>query len=608
MYYLTVKCGASKGKTWPITEKPLVIGRGDHCDVCIEDPTVSRQHCEVLTEFREVKLKDLGSRNAPLLNGVPTVEGVLAPGDELSVGPITFVIAAVSADRENVHSKENDETTCVLDLNKSIFLREASALPNHRSAPATISELHGVFQLGLRLASTHTSVELLNAFEGFVYERLTPKAFWLATFIEGEDKLVLCPSDHGPCEDIPEEAMRESMRRTAGLLRLRRRRRGNGFAVETVLVCPIVNAGRTLGAVAIARTTPASVYDESDLEYFVAVAQTLAPHLEAITARDQLRRDYDYARTHDGAVSTLVGNSPQMVRVREQIAHAATARLNVLLLGETGTGKDVAARLIHDSSARAQHPFVVVNCPAIPRELFESEMFGHERGAYTGAQARKSGLIEEAHGGTLFLDEVGDLSLENQARLLRVAETGAFYRAGSTKEIHVDVRIIAATNRLTGPPGADSQFRRDLYYRLSNIEIHMPPLRERLEDVPELAHYFIERARHAGHPATGIGPGALKRLQSWQWPGNVRELRSCVLRAATLAQADTIGTNHLHFPDAQIEKDAIDTGLLALSEVEKRHIQSVLRKSGGNVRATARTLEISRATLYKKIEAYGIQF
>jgi transcriptional regulator with GAF, ATPase, and Fis domain len=226
---------------------------------------------------------------------------------------------------------------------------------------------------------------------------------WVASYIEGEDKFPFFSTAQTPDDAAPDEAMREAVHREAGLLRLKRRRRGNAFAIETLLVCPLVNAGKAIGVVAVSRSTPEAVYDESDLEHFVAAAQALAPHFEAILQRDQLRRDYKHARLHGVSARVLIGDSPAMVQVRDQITQAVASRLNILILGETGTGKELAARLIHDSGPRASQPFVIVNCAAIPRKLFESELFGHEKGAFTGAHTHKPGLIEKAHGGALFL-------------------------------------------------------------------------------------------------------------------------------------------------------------------------------------------------------------
>jgi len=295
-----------------------------------------------------------------------------------------------------------------------------------------------------------------------------------------------------------------------------------------------------------------------------------------------------------------------MESVREQLRKAAATSLNVLLCGETGTGKELAARMIHDESQRSDGPYLVVNCAAIPADLFESEMFGHEQGAFTGASQRKIGRFEEAHGGTLFLDEIGDLSEENQASLLRAIEVGSFNRVGGPN-ISVDVRVIAATNKLTAGSGHPYGMRSDLYHRLSGFEIHLPPLRERLEDIPVLSAHFIEQFNlHMDSLVKDVSEDAFKALSAWYWPGNVRELRACIERAVSLAQGETIELDDILIRDTGGTRPGHHEEPISLAEAEKNHIIAVLRHHDGNIRATARTLAISRTTLYKKFEDYGI--
>lgn len=289
------------------------------------------------------------------------------------------------------------------------------------------------------------------------------------------------------------------------------------------------------------------------------------------------------------------------------VARAAKSDMPVLVVGETGTGKEVAARMLHDLSSRAKQAYVIVNAAAIPRELFESEMFGHEKGAFTGASHQKPGHFETAHNGTLFLDEIGDLSMDNQARILRVIETGRFHRVGGTREVCVDVRIVSATNRPLSGKEAAATFRKDLYHRLSGFVISMPPLRDRKSDIPELVEFFLHTAMRGGALAKlTISPAALEKLKGYNWPGNVRELRACVERAAALAEGDTIEPSDIMLPDESRRDPPSGSYLLTLAEAEKHHIQRVLKHHKGNIRSAAQALKISRVTLYKKINDYGI--
>ena len=610
MFQLTVKSGVNKGMSWPITERPLVLGRSNTCDIPVPDPIVSRRHCEISEMGQTIQLKDLGSSNATLVNGVPVQEAKLKAGDEISLGGIVFVVAQAAPTAAPVRRMPNNDATPVtLWLSETYYVSQNVKEPSGEDLPRSVGELRELFVLGRKLSGAHSVRELLEVLARHLTERLSPGALWMAWYSAPDKRLNLHPFDGaGPDEDAPLEGMQRAINSGAGLLLPRCIREDGGRRLEVTLIAPITTGIELLGALAICSTMPQRVYDESDLEYFIAVAHALAPHLRATSSQEQLRRDYEYVRKQAGIPNTFVGESPAVQAVRELSENAAHSNLNVLVLGETGAGKELIARMIHDLSPRAERPFVVVNCAAIPSTLFESEFFGHEKNAFTGATTAKVGLFEEAHCGSLFLDEIGDLAPDNQARILRALETGRFYRVGGTRETHVDVRIIAATNRLTGPPEKGATFRSDLYHRLTGFEIHLPPLRDRPEDIAILAdHFLAEALQRTGYPITGISPDALEKLKTWLWPGNVRELRSCIHRAVALARGGMIGCSHIVL-FAPVESGAGDSaGILTLAEAEKHHITRVLRQFGGNVSAAARALKISRATLYNKFIEYNIQ-
>jgi DNA-binding NtrC family response regulator len=290
---------------------------------------------------------------------------------------------------------------------------------------------------------------------------------------------------------------------------------------------------------------------------------------------------------------------------------AARSDSTVIITGESGTGKDVLARFIHSRSARAASPMLSVNCAALPETLFESEFFGHERGAFTGATATKRGLIEAADGSTLFLDEVGEMPLQTQVKLLQFLEEGRFRRVGSTRDREADVRVIAATNRNLAEDVAAGRFRADLFYRLNVISLHVPPLRQRREDVPALAEHFLAAFRERfNRPALALSEEARQRLASYDWPGNVRELRNCLERAAALAASDLIEAEQV-LPHAAARtsegKAATADGAppATLDELERQHILRVLEDAGGNRERAAAILGISARTLYRKLREYG---
>lgn len=315
----------------------------------------------------------------------------------------------------------------------------------------------------------------------------------------------------------------------------------------------------------------------------------------------------------------MVGSSPAMSRVIDLLRRVAPHARTALVTGETGTGKELAARALHALGPRARQPLVTVNCSALVDTLFESELFGHTRGAFTGATEHKPGLLEAADGGTLFLDEVGELPAGAQAKLLRVLEDGEVQRVGAVQPRHVDVRVIAATNRCLEEEVAAGRFRRDLFYRLDVVRVHLPPLRERREDVPALAEAFIRRfAARSGGRLDGFTPAALERLQAAAWDGNIRQLRNVVERACILAAGAWIDDDDVRLC---LEPTAAATDVRGLAgaevvamprlpqrldDVEREHITRTLSQAGGNKAVAARLLGISRRAFYRQLERHGL--
>ncbi|HEX4824109.1 MAG TPA: sigma-54 dependent transcriptional regulator [Candidatus Polarisedimenticolaceae bacterium] len=335
--------------------------------------------------------------------------------------------------------------------------------------------------------------------------------------------------------------------------------------------------------------------------------EELSLMVEKIVAQQSLRRENLILRKvlkRGYTFRDLVSKSPAMQAVFELARAAAKSGSTVLILGESGTGKDLLARAIHAESLRAAKPFVAVSCAALTETLLESELFGHERGAFTGAVDRHQGKFEAAGGGTLFLDEIGDIGPKLQIDLLRVLEERKITRVGGTVAIPVDVRVVAATNRDLPRAIRDGAFRQDLYYRLNVIPLTLPPLRERKEDIPLLVAHLVEHlAIETGKAVEGVSEEAMSHLLAHDWPGNVRELRNVLERAIVLASGTVLRPEHLGPFDA-----GEGTGKpLSLEDVERRHIAAMLRQTGGNVSQAARVLDIDRATLYAKIRKYDLR-
>jgi DNA-binding NtrC family response regulator len=336
--------------------------------------------------------------------------------------------------------------------------------------------------------------------------------------------------------------------------------------------------------------------------------------LERALEKKETMREVQLLRRRLAALAPgtdMIGSGPAMQKVFELVNKVAPSTASVVISGESGTGKEVVARAIHNLSPRREKPFVALNCSAIPATLIESELFGYERGAFTGAEQRRLGNFELAHNGTLFLDEIGELPLELQAKFLRVLEERKIRRLGGRAEVEVDVRVICATNRDLKEEIRRGRFREDLYFRLHVFTIVLPPLKERREDIPLLVHHFIEKFNgETGKHVQGVSPSALGVLQGYAWPGNIRELRNTVERAMILVDGEIIGEEQLP-PDMQGTRPEAATLRVPLGipieKVEKEYILASLQRNGGNKARTAEILGISEKTLYNKLNRYAAE-
>jgi two-component system, NtrC family, nitrogen regulation response regulator NtrX len=356
------------------------------------------------------------------------------------------------------------------------------------------------------------------------------------------------------------------------------------------------------------RATLQDAVTATRLGAFQFLEKPLGPEavVSTVNGAVELKRALDRAEP-PVTTADIVGESEAMERVRQRILQAAPTDARVLITGESGTGKELVAGAIHHLSRRARGPMVRVNSAAIPGELIESEMFGHERGAFTGAIARRRGRFEQADGGTLFLDEVADLSLDAQAKLLRALESGEIQRVGGTQPIAVDVRLVAATHTDLRKATEAGRFREDLFYRLNVLPIHVPPLRERREDLPALVAHLLERlrSREGMHPPE-VSPGVLAVMERYDWPGNVRELANICERLAILYGGGVVAAGDV---DELLPRDRPDTSSLAdrLEAFERRQIEAALAAARGSVAEAARSLQTDRANLYRRMKRLGLE-
>ncbi|MGA9522371.1 MAG: sigma-54-dependent Fis family transcriptional regulator [Myxococcaceae bacterium] len=394
--------------------------------------------------------------------------------------------------------------------------------------------------------------------------------------------------------------------------------RMTGYRTTSMLAVPLRGADSELfGVLQVLNRRGGGPFTDDDVQQLEAIARQIGVALESTSLVQEIRRAREQPNAPVGYFfNRIIGESPAMQGVYRLVSKAATTHATVLIQGESGCGKELFARAVHVNSARREKPFVKVDCAALPASLIENELFGHEKGAFTGADHRVEGKFEAAHGGTVFIDELGELPLSVQGKLLRVLQDREFERVGGTQTVKIDVRIVAATNRDLVRMVAEGRFREDLYYRIKVVELVLPPLRDRgAEDIERLARHFVASAarKHRLPSVPRLSPAALELLRGYRWPGNVRELENCIESAVVLSEGEILPEN-LPLPSADRgSPPATATAgprepvpFLTLAEVERRHILGVLDAVQGNRTAAAKALGIGRNTLTRKLKEFGI--
>jgi transcriptional regulator with GAF, ATPase, and Fis domain len=621
---LVVIEGPDAGREFELPMRGGRVGREDGSLVQLTDPTVSRQHG--LIELRDGALTYVAEKKT-LINGREVSAHRLEPGDEIVLGASKLAylpVEGVAVTRAASHVTMEVSTAQLMALTG----RDDRAR-RHLAALAQLGDRLRIESAAGRDAVARAACDAarvaLEAHRAFVLaasRRPTPVA---ASLGAGESAQLQVP------QDLIDKVLGNRQVVTAET------------GGRALIAAPIYGAGDEIAGV-LWIDRKGAPWDEADTLALGCLAHLAGAAWTGADVRDQLARRADALeeRLADG---DFVGKSAAAQRVIDFVARVGPSDATILLGGESGSGKEMVARAIHRASRRAKGPCVAVNCAALTESLIESELFGHEKGAFTGATEKKAGRFEMADRGTLFLDEVGELPLGLQTKFLRVLEERRFERVGGQKAIEVDVRVVAATNRDLAEMVKRGQFREDLYYRLSVIAIEVPPLRERLDDVPLLAEHFLARFRHqAARRITGFSPEALAAMTRYGWPGNVRELRNAVERAIVLGDRETIQPQDLPpqvLAQAQPPRTrtssptpplgtAISTAVpvvpavtidpappapppaprasaRSLRELEKEGILAALAATNGNKAQAAAILEIDRSTLYKKLKDYGIE-
>ncbi|HEX8118204.1 MAG TPA: sigma 54-interacting transcriptional regulator, partial [Pyrinomonadaceae bacterium] len=561
--------GPLKGSAFELGEAALSVGRDSTNDVRLPDSLLSRRHCRVERAGERFVLKDLESLNGTFVNGRPVREQALLDGDRVTVGESCFVFLSGEGETSDVPStpvtlSDRDmqaHSTVRLKAEDALYLRPPedarATAPAEDALAGIVRDLALLVRVSTSVNSLRETSELQRELLRLVFEAVPAERG--AILLVGEDGRVVSEfgldRDEGGADTV--EVSRTILRQVLeeGTAVLAGDLIEGGFdnveslqaaRLSSLLCAPLVLYGRALGAVYLTTANPSTRFDEGHLQLVTVICRIAAVALNNARHVEQLESENDLLRAEATVEHGMVGESPAVKKVYQFIARVAAADTTVLVRGESGTGKELAARALHQNSPRRERPFVAINCAALTETLLESELFGHERGAFTGAIAQKKGKLEVADGGTLFLDEVGELAPALQAKLLRVLQEREFERVGGTRTIRVDVRVVAATNRDLEEAVRKGGFRQDLYYRLNVVSFEMPPLRERREDIPLLASYFVSKyASKFKRRVTGLSPEARACLVNYDWPGNVRELENAVERAVVMCTGEIIGVDDL---------------------------------------------------------------
>lgn len=609
---LIIVDGLGRGRSYLLEGEIFTIGRQDNSDLQVLDAAVSRRHCEIRRRGDAYELRDAGSTRGTFLNGVPVGRHMLAHGDFLQI--CTTALVFLHEAPTGVPTGQKDALTAcstverrpeqVADLLRGRGDSEVSTgeLTHLLAIAAAVQELHDPTTLAERLLTL--LLEALPADRGVV----------LASGPTDEPPRVVAACGAG--QSLPSRTVvaRVTAERVAVLWDNVTRNTGlpdsdslSGETVRSLLAAPLTGR-HDLHGVLYFESSLCGVFTDSHLELTAAAAALAGLAFDTARTFGDLRREA--GRLRGGSEHGLVGESPAMERLLDFIARVAGVDSTVLLRGESGTGKELAAKALHSASPRSAGPFVAVNCATLSETLLESELFGHERGAFTGAVARKLGKLETADGGTLFLDEIGEMPVGLQARLLRALQERGFERVGGTRPIEVDVRVVAATNRDLEAAIRDGAFRQDLFYRLNVITCELPPLRERRGDIALLARHFL---RHHGERlnklGAGIDPAALRALTAYDWPGNVRQLSNAVERALVLGDGEMIWPEDL--PDELLEHGDGEVPLsdyqTTMIETKKRLLTTALAEAGGNAAEAGRRLGLHPNSFRRLMRQLGLR-
>ena len=617
---LTAIAGRLKGSVFAIDDLPVVIGRETAATLCVADASISRRHSQIEKDADHFVILDLDSLNGTFINDVPVKRRVLKHGDRVRIGDSQFLFLVGDGDAapQSNEVKFSDEkvvsgSTLQVRFNDAAFLmaRDLSAL---MKVATTINAIRGIDELQKTLldllfevvpaergvvmltdghfqgADTQFSSILgLDRKRGPDQSIRVSRTVTRAVLSQGEAVLISKPED---ADDFKTPSFTEDLPTSA-------------------LCVPLIMLDRTLGVIYLDTREPDATFDKDHLQLVSAIAAISAVAIENARHIEYLVDENRRLIADFNVEHSMVGESEPVREVLQFISKVAPTDSTVLLTGESGTGKELAARAIHQNSKRASKPFMAVNCAALAESLLESELFGHERGSFTGALVQKKGRLEVADEGTVFLDEIGELSASMQVKLLRVLQEREFERVGGTRSIKVNLRLIAAPNRNLEEAVKQGTFRQDLYYRLNVVSLEMPALRRRREDILLLANYFLARyGERCNRRVAGISAEAQEALLAYDWPGNIRELENTIERAVVLGTTDRILLEDL--PESVLEAEPVDVATPtkyheAVTQTKRQIILNAMEQAHGSYTAAAKLLGVHPNYLHRLIRNLNLK-
>jgi transcriptional regulator with GAF, ATPase, and Fis domain len=623
--------GPLRKSEFALGTEDLTIGRDGDNQICIQDSGVSPHHCTIVFEDDRVVLSDLDSHSGTFVNGIPIRQRELKSGDEIAVGGSVFLFegekskSAPSSPVQMTEANAINVRTLELPSDELRNLRPETlaALPRQARMARNLSVL---LQIGRAIGSLRDEESLPWQLLGMIFDVIPAERG--AILLLGEDTQEIRSQvgwDRVLGADQPVNVIESVVRRViadqVSLLdsgsRVRSEERTEMPAVKhgnaslagetendrTLLCVPMISKQRPMGVIYLESTSAAAALNEEDFRLLTAIAGLGVVGIENARQFERLGSENQRLLAEVSLTHDMVGRSAVMRDVYQFIERIAPSDSTVLISGESGTGKELAARAVHKNSPRKNQPFVALNCAALTETLLESELFGHEKGAFTSAISLKKGFLEVAEGGTIFLDEIGELSPVLQAKLLRVLQEREFVRVGGTRPIKINVRFLAATNKDLQKAVRDGAFRADLFHRLNVISLALPGLREHPEDIPALAHHFSTlHAKNCNRNINGISPEALTCLTQYDWPGNIRELENAMERAVVVGSSDTILAEDLPETVLESAKGGVSTSAKyheAIHGLKKQLIVNALEQSGGNVTEAAKQLGVHANYLHR---------